>query len=549
MHSGWRGRRVLRRWLRPWRRSLLLRVMTTTVLLGALTSFALGSFMYQRIADGLVAAKMRSSEQDAAQRRTDAERKIASTIRVDPSTMQQLGQDIVDQTAAPGEDRSRLAILTLAKTPGETNDALPAMFTPPYVQESWIPESIRDALDADPEHQQAMTIRVSGQDEGSPTNIPAVVIGSQLRLQQAGNYDLYIIYPMQTETRTLALIKNAFILGGLGLVLLLAALAYMVTRMVVTPVRSARHVAERLSEGALNERMVAQGEDDLARLATSFNAMADNLQRQIRQLEDLSEVQQRFTSDVSHELRTPLTTIRMAADLIHQSRSDFSAPVSRSAELLLRELDRFESLLADLLEISRFDAGAASLELEQADLRDVVRRVIDSTATLASRAGTVVMVEAPAPCRADMDQRRVERVIRNLVSNAIEHAEQRPIDITVGANDTAVAVSVRDHGVGLKPGEASMVFNRFWRSDPARARTTGGTGLGLSISLEDARLHQGWLQAWGEPGEGSCFRLTLPLRPGDAIKRSPTRLVDVAPTATADPSTLVIPAATDRVDR
>src|SRR6185312_13277244 len=117
-----------------------------------------------------------------------------------------------------------------------------------------------------------------------------------------------------------------------------------------------------------------------------------------------------------------------------------------------------------------------------------------------------------------------ERVLRNLLVNAVEHGEGRPVTVTLGVNETAVAVSVRDHGVGLRPGEAALVFNRFWRADPARARTTGGTGLGLAISLEDARLHEGWLQAWGEPGEGSLFRLTLPRRLGSPIQDSPLPL-------------------------
>ena len=109
-------------------------------------------------------------------------------------------------------------------------------------------------------------------------------------------------------------------------------------------------------------------------------------------------------------------------------------------------------------------------------------------------------------------------------STRVEHGEGRPVEIAVAVNESAVAVTVRDHGVGLRPGEAALVFNRFWRADPARARTTGGTGLGLAISLEDARLHDGWLQAWGEPGEGSCFRLTLPRRAGLPIVESPLPL-------------------------
>jgi two-component system sensor histidine kinase MtrB len=271
--------------------------------------------------------------------------------------------------------------------------------------------------------------------------------------------------------------------------------------------------------------MPAKGEDDLALLATSFNGMADSLQQQIRQLEGLSAVQQRFVSDVSHELRTPLTTIRMAVDVIHESRERFDPATARSAELLAGELDRFETMLADLLEISRFDAGAAALDVETVDLRSTVDLVVEATRPLAERLGSTVTVHAPAePAQADVDERRVERILRNLVVNAIEHGEGKPVDIHVGVGGGAVAVVVEDHGVGLRPGEAANVFTRFWRADPARARTTGGTGLGLSISLEDARLHNGWLQAWGERGVGSRFRLTLPQHSGATLHGSPLPL-------------------------
>jgi two-component system sensor histidine kinase MtrB len=124
-----------------------------------------------------------------------------------------------------------------------------------------------------------------------------------------------------------------------------------------------------------------------------------------------------------------------------------------------------------------------------------------------------------------VDPRRAERVLRNLVGNAIEHSESRPVVVTLAVDERAVAVTVRDHGIGLKPGEEKLVFNRFWRADPSRARQTGGTGLGLSISLEDARLHGGWLEAWGQPGLGAQFRLTLPIRAGDQLTGSPLPLV------------------------
>ena len=306
---------------------------------------------------------------------------------------------------------------------------------------------------------------------------------------------------------------------------MVGAIAWVVTRQVVLPVRRAAVVAERLASGRLNERMRARGEDDLAMLGKSFNEMADSLQNQIRQLEGLSRVQQRFVSDVSHELRTPLTTIRMAADLIHDSRTGFDPAVARSAELLQTELDRFEELLADLLEISRFDAGAAALDAEATDLRDAVAHAVESLEAHRGPAGEHRQRQAP---RATASPRSTPAGS----SASCATSSSTPSSTARGARwrsrspgtTSAVAVVVRDHGVGLRPGEGALVFNRFWRADPARARTTGGTGLGLAISLEDARLHDGWLQAWGEPGEGSCFRLTLPRRAGVPIDESPLPL-------------------------
>jgi two-component system sensor histidine kinase MtrB len=215
----------------------------------------------------------------------------------------------------------------------------------------------------------------------------------------------------------------------------------------------------------------------------------------------------------------------MAADLLHEARDGFDPAVARSAELLQTQLDRFEALLADLLEISRFDAGSAVLEAEPVDMREVVDRVVEEAEPLAARWGSRLIVTEPGrACTAEVDPRRIERVLRNLVVNAVEHGEGRDVVVRVAVTDDAVAVAVRDHGIGLKPGESSLVFNRFWRADPARARTTGGSGLGLAIALEDARLHQGWLQAWGEPGRGSQFRLTLPRKAGQELVRSPIPL-------------------------
>ncbi|MCR6491697.1 MtrAB system histidine kinase MtrB [Cellulomonas sp. P24] len=333
-------------------------------------------------------------------------------------------------------------------------------------------------------------------------------------------------------------------------------MTFLVTRQAVRPVRIAARVAERLADGHLTERMKVRGQDEMATLARSFNEMAGSLQIQIAQLEELSTLQRRFVSDVSHELRTPLTTIRMAGEVLHAARDDFEPAAKRSAELLATQLDRFEDLLADLLEISRFDAGAAVLDAEDRDMCDVVLAAVEHAMPLAERRATWVRVTLPeVGCRADIDPRRVERILRNLLVNAIEHAEGSTVEVETASDGRAVAVTVRDNGVGMTPEEATHVFDRFWRADPARARTTGGTGLGLAISLEDARLHGGWLEAWGLPGRGASFRLTVPRRAGIALVSSPLPLEPPppppAPTPrwTASPQSVVDPAALPDLDQ
>jgi len=355
----------------------------------------------------------------------------------------------------------------------------------------------------------------------SGTSVPALAVGVPL-----GNfYQLYYVFPFTQQQATLLLVQRVLVGVALAVIVLLAAIASLVTRWVVLPVRHAAAAAQRVSAGHLGERMQVHGVDDLAALATSFNEMAASLQGKLRELEDLSNVQRQFVSDVSHELRTPLSTIKMAADLLFEARAELDAAAGRSVELLQSQLDRFESLLVDLLEISRFDAGAATLDADLVDVCDLVRRSADDAQQLAERRGSRIEFRLPATgCFAEADRRRVERILRNILVNAVEHGEGKEVVVTTAMDSDAVAVSVRDYGVGLRPGEEQKVFDRFWRADPARARATGGSGLGLAISLEDARLHGGWLQAWGERGKGSVFRLTLPRVAGQELAGSPLPL-------------------------
>ncbi|MEW2548317.1 MtrAB system histidine kinase MtrB [Streptomyces sp. NPDC047002] len=524
--------RLLRRPLLPvmrlWRRNIQLRVVAATLLMSLGVVLLLGFVVIGQVRNGLVEAKEKAAQSQAdggfsvAQEKADAPSPGGRSDDGTGSTVAGTNSwrtDLVEQLASGGPGAFNVVALSADPLPKR------APRTSGGVDLSSIPDDLRRAVAGGTgEFKTYAQIKYTDASADRQPE-PALIIGKRLNDVDRHPYELYYLFPLTQEEQSLNLVKRTLATAGLFVVALLGAIAWLVVRQVVTPVRMAAGIAERLSTGLLHERMKVTGEDDIARLGEAFNKMAQNLQLKIQQLEELSRMQRRFVSDVSHELRTPLTTVRMAADIIHESRGDFDPATSRSAELLVGQIDRFESLLADLLEISRFDAGAAALEAEPIDLREVVRRVIDAAAPLAERKGSTVRVLGDGqPVVAEADARRVERVLRNLVVNAVEHGDGRDVVVRLGAAGGAVAVAVRDYGVGLKPGEATRVFNRFWRADPARARTTGGTGLGLSIAVEDARLHGGWLQAWGEPGGGSQFRLTLPRTADEPLRGSPIPL-------------------------
>ncbi|NYG60454.1 two-component system sensor histidine kinase MtrB [Nocardioides daedukensis] len=497
----------------------------STMLLSALVVTVVGWFLLQQTRDGLVDARVDRVLAEAANETEDARARLAAVPGADDEASLQLRQ-LIEPIIARGASRGFEVVVNGPLGDEPTVLAASGPRYSPGLDLDSVPDELIDQLDEGESSAWTFT-EVSYLAESGRESIAGVVVGARIQLPADGRYyTIYYLYPMQQEQETLALVSRALLTAGAFLLVLVGAMTWLVARQVVNPVRMARRTAERLAAGHLEERMRVHGDDDIARLATSFNQMASSLQRQIRQLEELSRVQRRFTSDVSHELRTPLTTVRMAGDVLHDARAEFDPVTARAAELLQTELDRFEGLLSDLLEISRFDAGAAVLDLDDVNLVDVAHRVVDMTRALAKQRDTTVVVEPlTEPVLAEADGRRLERIVRNLVSNAIDHAEGRGIVIYVNGDDHSAAIAVRDHGIGLEPGEASLVFNRFWRSDPARARTSGGTGLGLSISLEDTHLHGGWLQAWGESGAGSQFRLTLPRRAGGVLRQSPLPLV------------------------
>jgi two-component system sensor histidine kinase MtrB len=550
-----RVRRSTRRLTHRWRASLQLRVISSTLAVGLVVLAALGGYLSDRTRDVLFQQRVAQVLAESARSTQQAQATFDSSTAVTGPEVQQLLNDMLRALQAGGSGNREVFLLrsSTESPPIVVNTVVSASDLVPLLGPDLRAATVR----GQGQRWQSVAEPVpSGVNGGKPELQPAVIVGSTVTVPVVGTYELYFLYNLEQEQERLAFLQRMLTIGGATLVVLLGVMTWLVTRQAVRPVRIAAQVAERLADGHLSERIEVHGQDEMATLARSFNEMAESLQVQIARLEDLSTLQRRFVSDVSHELRTPLTTIRMAGEVLHASREGFEPAVKRSAELLSTQLDRFEDLLADLLEISRFDAGAAVLDAEDRDLGGVVMAAVEHAVPLAERRSIWLRVTLPErECRADIDPRRVERVMRNLLVNAIEHAEGSTVQVDVDGDERAVAVVVRDYGVGMTADEATHVFDRFWRADPARARTTGGTGLGLAISLEDARLHGGWLEAWGQPGLGASFRLTLPRRAGIRLTSSPLPLEPPAPPPipiprwTASPQSAVDPTALPDLDR
>lgn len=495
-----------------WRRSLQFRTVASTVLVTVLVVGVAEFVLVQRISTGLMESEQRSALTEVASGRSIARASGGPDL---PELVREavLGDLISELEERAGRPAAYVVALRVRSDP----DAVSPPDEPTSVV---IDASVPPELDGAGRGANGVTWAFGPIEYRDGRVEPGLIVAAPVTIQGFGEYELLYLFPLTDVTKAIGLVRSAAIVTGVVLVLALGALAWWYSRRLVRPVRMASRAASTLAEGDLSSRLEVTGEDDMARLAASFNIMADSLVDQIGRLEGLSAMQQRFVADVSHELRTPLTTIRMAADLLSDQLSDVgSSPATlRAAELLVSEVDRFERLLGDLLEVSVFDAGAAVLELEEVDLVTLVTEVAESAQRLAPDVRISVAVRGGGPCLAVCDPRRVTRIVRNLVVNAIEYGGGLPVVIDVVEDDGGARVVVSDQGSGIRPEDLPHVFDRFWRADPSRARTLGGTGLGLAISREDARLHGGDLTVSSEPGAGTRFTLRLPIAPDDAAE-------------------------------
>jgi two-component system sensor histidine kinase MtrB len=512
-----------------WRSSLQLRTVAITVFLSTIAVTLISGYMSLSIATNLYEARKSQAIAEARQATVSAQSLFDSSVAadgtIDVEAVNQTAQTTIRSVASsPGGTQ-----FVILRTPGQTTAVTMTGTRTSGADETVISEDLREQVSTSSGQLFTQAVAIAGDDGADP----GLVVGSVFEVPTAGQYELYLIYNVRDVQQTLDFVQQTLVIGSLLLVATIGLVTYLVTRLAINPVRVAAETAEKLADGQLEERIPVKGEDVIATLGRSFNRMADSLQRQITQLAALSRVQQRFVSDVSHELRTPLTTIRLAGDVLYEQRDQFSPTTARTAELLHAQVDRFEVMLADLLEMSRYDAGAVELDTEPTNLVRLVEESLEAIRPLAIEKGSELRLVAPGGYfEAEVESRRIRRILQNLLGNAVDHGEGRPIVVFVDSDRNAIAIAVRDYGVGMDAAQLERVFDRFWRADPSRQRRTGGTGLGLAIATEDAQLHGGNIDVWSVPGEGTCFRVTLPRERGAVVADSP---IDLPPVEPVDP--------------
>jgi two-component system, OmpR family, sensor histidine kinase MtrB len=502
--------------LRPFRRSLFLRVFTVTSLISTALIYSLGSNLESRIERGIISEKESSSISEAKSVIQFATYKLTIGTLTSQRDLTAVVDEIVNSTDVGAEESGREIVLI--NYDGRAVEGIPTSIASNGFNSASITAELRNRV----------RTSTNLQSERGPLSyldgrsVDGILVGKRLSIPRIGLYEMYVAYSFEAQYSTIDLIRSSIVVSGFLFVILILVIALVVLRRVIKPVQDAADIAEKLTSGELDKRIDVHGEDELARLGIAFNEMASTLSNQIARLENLSKVQQRFVSDVSHELRTPLTTIRMAADVIHSARDQFDPAVARSAELLISQIERFEALLADLLEVSRLDAKVANVAIAKVEIVSLVRRCIEDLSNVARERGIEVRLHSlESEIQIDGDQLRLERIMRNLLTNAIDHSEGKSVDVMILANENDLSIGVRDYGVGLSEQQIPRVFDRFWRADPSRSRIRGGTGLGLSIAQEDAALHGGEIKVWGRLGAGTNFVLTLPLHSGDHIRSHP----------------------------
>lgn len=511
--------RLLKQFVLLLSRSLQARAVFSTLALSTFALIVLGGFLSFGIGNGLYQTRVQQVLQESERAVVEVQNTFSASSATDDVALQTLMNSVVPKLETTTQDQTRW--VALLRSPNSQQAQLLQSPISANLDTTVISQSLRERLNKAGSKLVYQSVSLSVNSDKHP----GLVVGAQIDIPLAGAYNLFLVYDLNREQQTLDLVQGTLVIGGLILLFIIGLVSWFVSSRITGPIRQAAQVAERIERGELDERLTEKGEDVLAQLARSFNKMTMSLQKQIEDYRSVSKMQQQFVADVSHELRTPLTTMMMAEELLYENRNQMVEPLQKSTEAMHSQMQRFERLLEDLLEISRYDAGSIHGRFERQNLVDTVRQAISSVESIAKKRGSQIVLESDKNMvEAEFDQGRIERLLRNLLANAAEHGEGKPIRVQIGESKNAVAVSVTDQGVGMSRDQLDKVFSRFWRADPSRKRTIGGTGLGLSIAQADATLHNGWLQVWAKPGEGASFRLTLPRYQGSVFSQSPLPL-------------------------
>ena len=451
-----------------WERSLQFRSLSSAGILMIMAFILVGSSLSNQIATSLFENKKTQALEESNKGFVNVQSVLDSSEARSDSEINRDVRRYLPLMDAGGDDKRQWILLPLN---GQTKRGfVPEQSSDSALTSSAIPASLRDTVrDNQGIYWQTENVTVGDQ------TYPALIVGTSITIPQNPNYGLFAVYDLRDSANTITHINFVLSIGFIALLLVVLSIVWVVTRMVVRPITQTAITSEKLAAGDLDQRVSVDGKHQAARLGISFNKMADSLQQQIVQLERLSTLQQRFVSDVSHELRTPLSTVKLSTELLYDGRENFTPVQSRSVELLHNQVGRFQDLLADLLEISRFDAGSALPNIDTHDFMRILVDVLEEALPHLERTGTKLNIHtSQQQIMVDVDRVRIERVLRNLLFNAIEHGESKPIDVYIATSETALGVTVRDHGIGLSDEEATQVFNRFWRADTSRKRTLGG---------------------------------------------------------------------------
>ncbi|MFF8960623.1 ATP-binding protein [Streptomyces sp. NPDC014894] len=372
-----------------------------------------------------------------------------------------------------------------------------------------VPRGLREAVQ---DNGQAAYERTEG--DGDPrltVGMPVAHTPDPARPNRAGKLSgltVYASFPLDDDRADIDALVTAARTGAIPSLVLAVIPALFAARSVLRPVRRLRSGAERVAAGKFDTRLDAEGHDELADLTRSFNTMAATLQKDDAELRRMEAGARRFAADVAHELRTPLAAMIAVTEVLDEDAACGALPADTAdaVRLISGETRKIARLVEDLMEVSRFDAGAAPLDAENLDLRAIVSKTLRLRGWADDeRVGT----DLPAPVPVHADPRRVDVVLANLIGNALRHGSP-PVTVSARVEDDQAVVTVTDHGPGIPADVLPHVFERFYKADAARARSEG-SGLGLAIAQENALLHGGVLTAGNAPGRGAVFTLALPL--------------------------------------